>query len=376
MKVSESENNNEKNESNKLNIGNKPHIEKEYKDITISIKKDKSKTYYELKLNGGVLCSRSYSDFEVFYNSLLRRYPHCVIPKFRERNIIISEDDESLENRRKEFEYLINRLYSNETINKEEEFKNFINFPIFDSKYYSNLPKKFNYTECKKFLKSNSTYFGGIANFIGKGIKYAFNAKNNSSNESENFIMNKTEEYEKKLKIYKSLVDYSKNLITNTDNEIKFYKNLEKGINFLSGGQEIINENNPDISSFEKLSDLTKQYMEKLKKRKVDNLEKIYDRINFFTLDLEGALLAIQRYNNFLDDYNMINNIKKEDNPDIQKEKQKLEVDKINFEKTLKKDIEKIENEYSDIYGRSLDKLVSYLQFVNEDGKEVFKFFK
>ena len=90
----------------------------------IEIKQD-SNSYN--KKTKKILCYRRYSEFDKFYNKLKSRYPHCIFPRLSQKLYIKKEDPINVENRRKELQYFLNRLYYHEEISKSEEFKRFIN---------------------------------------------------------------------------------------------------------------------------------------------------------------------------------------------------------------------------------------------------------
>ena len=68
-----------------------------------------------------ILCYRRYSEFDKFYNTLKFRYPHCIFPRLSEKKIVGNSERIFLENRRKELQYFINRLYYHEEISKSED---------------------------------------------------------------------------------------------------------------------------------------------------------------------------------------------------------------------------------------------------------------
>ena len=93
---------------------------------------------YDSKLQDNekkILCYRRYSEFDKFYNTLKFRYPHCIFPRLSEKRYLDNENQIFLENRRKELQYFINKLYFHEEISKSDEFKRFLNSG-FDEKYY------------------------------------------------------------------------------------------------------------------------------------------------------------------------------------------------------------------------------------------------
>ena len=139
-------------ESTNLNKGNQIIFNKRKDLIIIEIDKEKTSqkgyTVYQLNLINDnsnqynsninskknekkILCYRRYKDFEKFYNSLKFRFPHCVFPRLSEKNYVLAkvkDDPTFIENRRKELQFFMNKLYLHEIIGKSEEFKHFINY--------------------------------------------------------------------------------------------------------------------------------------------------------------------------------------------------------------------------------------------------------
>ena len=124
----------------------------------IEIKQD-SNSYN--KKTKKILCYRRYSEFDKFYNKLKSRYPHCIFPRLSQKLYIKKEDPINVENRRKELQYFLNRLYYHEEISKSEEFKRFIN-STFDAQYFDNLPNKYSYPESFKANNDQSYWNFGI----------------------------------------------------------------------------------------------------------------------------------------------------------------------------------------------------------------------
>ena len=180
---------NNKKPSTNFNKGNQIIFNKRKDLIIIEIDKEKSSqkgyTVYQLNLINGnsnpfnsninskkdekkILCFRRYKDFEKFYNTLKFRFPHYVFPRLSEKNFVLAKvkDDPSfIENRRKELQFFINKLYLHEIIGKSEEFKHFINYSTFDDQYYDNLPKKFSYPECQKVENDKGYWSKGVRKF-------------------------------------------------------------------------------------------------------------------------------------------------------------------------------------------------------------------
>ena len=112
-------------------------------NISISLKNKEKK----------ILCFRRYKDFEKFYNTLKIRFPHCIFPRLSEKNYVMAkvrDDPTFIENRRKELQYFINKLYFHEQIGKSEEFKRFLNNSTLNEQYYDNLQKNILIQNVKK----------------------------------------------------------------------------------------------------------------------------------------------------------------------------------------------------------------------------------
>ena len=137
-----------------------------------------------------ILCYRRYSEFDKFYNTLKFRYPHCIFPRLSEKKFYGNSERIFLENRRKELQYFINRLYYHEEISKSEEFKRFIN-SVFDSKYYENLPMKFYYPECEKANKEKGLFSIGMI----KVKSYFTNTKEHKQSDEEKDFGIKVQKY-------------------------------------------------------------------------------------------------------------------------------------------------------------------------------------
>jgi len=156
------------------------HSEKRKDAIILEIDEEKSKrnnfTVYQLieikeepnsyNQKKKILCYRRYSDFDKFYNKLKTRYPHCIFPRLSQKQLIKKEEQIFLENRRKELQYFINRLYYHEEISKSEEFKRFIN-STFDAQYFENLPNKYYYPESEKANKDQGYFSLGMKTLKG-----------------------------------------------------------------------------------------------------------------------------------------------------------------------------------------------------------------
>ena len=131
---------NNNSQSISLNHGNQIIFNKRKDLIIIEIDKEKTSqkgyTVYQLNLINDnsnqfnsnlnskknekkILCYRRYKDFEKFYNTLKFRFPHCIFPRLSEKNYVLAkvkDDPTFIENRRKELQFFMNKLYFHEII--------------------------------------------------------------------------------------------------------------------------------------------------------------------------------------------------------------------------------------------------------------------
>ena len=315
-----------------------------------------------------ILCFRRYSDFDKFYNTLKVRYPHCIFPRLSLKGFKFNEDKTFLENRRKELQYFINRLYFHEEISKSEEFKHFIN-SVFDPQYYDNLPKKYSYPECEK-VNNEKGYFSLGVNKL-KGL--FGNAKVHNQSENEREIMKREEEFKNKVTKYNELLKEIKNLYESAEETKKEYKIISNNFLYVKGDNNKDNEKDEDNCKniFNELIDLnqniSKIYEDNTKKYLMD----IIDQLNYCILDVEGINRAIERFNNFIKEYEKVKNTKNA-NKYVTIEKNNIDNDKDEFERFLVNDLKKYDKENEQIYEQIIQKLTFYIHKINEDELEAF----
>ena len=315
-----------------------------------------------------ILCYRRYSDFDKFYNVLKLRYPHCIFPRLSLKGFKFNEDKIFLENRRKELQYFINRLYFHEEISKSEEFKHFIN-SVFDPQYYDNLPKKYSYPECEK-VNNDKGYFSLGMNKI-KG--FFGNAKVHNQSEGEREILKREEEFKNKVNKYNELLKDIKILYESAEETKKEYKIISNNFLYVKGDNNKDMENDEDNCKniFNELIDLNQNISKIYEDNTKNYLMDIMDQLNYCILDVEGINRAIERFNNFIKEYEKVNNTKNA-NKYVSIEKSKIEKDKDEFERILLNDLKKYDKENKQIYELIIQKLIFYIHKINEEELKAF----
>ena len=331
----------------------------------IEIKQD-SNSYN--KKTKKILCYRRYSEFDKFYNKLKSRYPHCIFPRLSQKLYIKKEDPINVENRRKELQYFLNRLYYHEEISKSEEFKRFIN-STFDAQYFDNLPNKYSYPESFKANNEQSYWNFGI-----KKIKGLFsNTKEYTQSEKEKQILSREEEFKNKSTKYSDLLKDIKNLYENVEATKNEYKLISNNMLFLKDDKNKKDDNDDEDykNNFNELIDLNKNLSEIYDNNTKNDLVDIIDQLNYCILDVEGINRAIERFRNFIKDYETVKNAKAV-NKYVSEEKSKVEHDKEDFEDNILKDLKKYDRENDFIYEQIIEKLINYIKKINEDGLKAF----
>jgi hypothetical protein len=331
----------------------------------IEIKQD-SNSYN--KKTKKILCYRRYSEFDKFYNKLKSRYPHCIFPRLSQKLYIKKEDPINVENRRKELQYFLNRLYYHEEISKSEEFKRFIN-STFDAQYFDNLPNKYSYPESFKANNDQSYWNFGI-----KKIKGLFsNTKEHTQSEKEKQILSREEEFKNKSTKYSDLLKDIKNLYENVEATKNEYKLISNNMLFLKDDKNKKDDNDDEEykNNFNELIDLNKNLSEIYDNNTKNDLVDIIDQLNYCILDVEGINRAIERFRNFIKDYETVKNAKAV-NKYVSEEKSKVERDKEDFEDNILKDLKKYDRENDFIYEQIIEKLINYIKKINEDGLKAF----
>ena len=315
-----------------------------------------------------ILCYRRYSDFDKFYNVLKLRYPHCIFPRLSLKGFKFNEDKIFLENRRKELQYFINRLYFHEEISKSEEFKHFIN-SVFDPQYYDNLPKKYSYPECEKVNNEKGYFSLGVNKLKG----FFGNAKVHNQSENEREILKREEEFKNKVTKYNELLKEIKNLYESAEETKKEYKIISNNFLYVKGDNNKDNEKDEDNCKniFNELIDLNQNISKIYEDNTKNYLMDIMDQLNYCILDVEGINRAIERFNNFIKEYEKVNNTKNA-NKYVSIEKSKIEKDKDEFERILLNDLKKYDKENEQIYELIIQKLIFYIHKINEEELKAF----
>jgi hypothetical protein len=315
-----------------------------------------------------ILCFRRYSDFDKFYNTLKVRYPHCIFPRLSLKGFKFNEDKTFLENRRKELQYFINRLYFHEEISKSEEFKHFIN-SVFDPQYYDNLPKKYSYPECEKVNNEKGYFSLGVNKLKG----FFGNTKVHNQSENEREILKREEEFKNKVTKYNELLKEIKNLYESAEETKKEYKIISNNFLYVKGDNNKDNEKDEDNCKniFNELIDLNQNISKIYEDNTKNYLMDIMDQLNYCILDVEGINRAIERFNNFIKEYEKVNNTKNA-NKYVSIEKSKIEKDKDEFERILLNDLKKYDKENEQIYELIIQKLIFYIHKINEEELKAF----
>ena len=386
---------NNKKPSTNFNKGNQIIFNKRKDLIIIEIDKEKSSqkgyTVYQLNLINGnsnpfnsninskkdekkILCFRRYKDFEKFYNTLKFRFPHYVFPRLSEKNFVLAKvkDDPSfIENRRKELQFFINKLYLHEIIGKSEEFKHFINYSTFDDQYYDNLPKKFSYPECQKVENDKGYWSKGVRKFSSYFSKH----KDNQKSGQEKNILLREEEFKSKSTEYMNLLKEIKTLYESADEEMKEYKTISNNLLYLKDNDSSYSKNENDINKikFDELVELNNNFSAILSNNSKIYLSEIIDKLNGCILEVEGINRAIERYATYIKSYKKIQEIDVKNNNYILEEKARAQNDKIEFEKSLDDDIQKYDKENKKIYEEIIESINMYIKTMAESNDEVFE---
>ena len=362
-----------------------------FTEYQLNLVNDSSNTYNSPISNNEkkILCYRRYKHFEIFYNTLKMRYPQYIFPRLSEKNILTKFKDDPIfiENRRKEIQYFINKLYFHDQIGKSEEFKQFINSSTFDEQYYNNLPKKYHYPECEKLNNSKGYWnigVGKITSFFPKS------KEERKKSEKENFLLKREDEFKKKYEEYTNLLKEIKILFECADEEIKEYKIVSKNILYMKDKKPNQNDKNllykKDIKlsqnesqdnkikiKFNELINLNKTFAEIIEKHYIIYLAETIDQLNYCILDIEGINRALERYKKYLEEYKTIYEISEKNNKYVLEEKNNAENDKKEFEDCLYIDIIQYDKEINDTYINVIEKVTLYLKVINEENESAVK---
>ena len=368
---------NKKKDIIQIEIDNEKTTQKKFTVYQINLINDKSIKFHN-NINEDnekkILCYRRYKDFEKFYNTLKIRYPHCVFPRLSQKNYKnkLIFDPVFEENRRKELQYFINKLYFHELIGKSEEFKQFLYYSIFDEEYYNSLPKKYFYPICEKYKNDKSYLSMGMEKFSS----FFYKPKDYKKSDLEKKILDREEEFKNKDARYNDLLKEVKVLFDAADEEAKEYKIISNNILYLKDNSSTMykkNENDNIKNKFNELVNLNKNFSEIIDNNSIVYLSEIIDQLNNCILDVEGINKAIERYIKFNDDFKKLQDINVKNNNYILEEKEKAKNDKCEFEKCLYDDIQKYDKENNKIYEDIIQKIVLYIKSINEDSDEIFQ---
>jgi len=381
--------------NNNLNKGNQIIFNKRKDLIIIEIDKEKTAqkgyTVYQLNLINDnsnqfnsninsnksekkILCYRRYKDFEKFYNTLKFRFPHCVFPRLSEKNYVLAkvkDDPIFIENRRKELQFFMNKLYFHEIIGKSEEFKHFINYSTFDDQYYDDLPKKFSYPECQKVENDKGYWSMGVQKFSS----YFSKPKENQKSELEKNILLREEEFKSKATEYLNLIKEIKTLYEAAEEEMNEYKTISNNLLYLKDNDSSYSKNENDINKikFNELVELNNNFSVILSNNSTNYLSEIINKLNCCILEVEGINRAIERYITYNKEYKKIQEIDVKNNKYVIEEKAKAQNDKIEFEKSLDDDIQKYDIENKKIYEEIIDSINMYIKTITQNNDEVFE---
>lgn len=386
---------NNNSQSTNFNKGNQIIFNKRKDLIIIEIDKEKTSqkgfTVYQLNLINDnsnqfnsninsnisqkkILCYRRYKDFEKFYNTLKIRFPHCVFPRLSEKNYVLAkvkDDPIFIENRRKELQFFMNKLYFHEIIGKSEEFKHFINYSNFDEEYYDNLPKKFSYPECQKVENDKGYWSMGVQKFSS----YFSKPKEDQKSELEKNILAREEEFKSKITEYMNLIKEIKILYESAEEEIKEYKTISNNLLYLKDNDSSYSKNENDINKikFNELVELNNNFSDILSNNSTNYLSEIINKLNCCILEVEGINRAIERYITYNKEYKKIQEIDVKNNKYVIEEKAKAQNDKNEFEKSLDDDIQKYDKENKKIYEQIIDSINCYIKSITQNNEDVFE---
>ena len=336
----------------------------EYKDNSNLYSNDEK----DVKNNYSILCRRRYSEFDKFYNTLKFRYPHCIFPRLSGKKILNNDEPIFVENRRKELQYFINKLYFHEEISKSEEFKKFIYESSFENKYYSNLPKRYHYPECEK-ANNEKGYFSLGMNKI-KG--FFGNTKEHKQSEDEKEILKREEEFINKDNKYNELIKELRNLYESAEETRKQYGIISNNFLYLKGNNNKDYEKEEEYkNNLSELIDLNQNFSNIYGNNNKNYLLDLIDQLNYCILDVEGINRAIERFNNFIKEYEKVKNTKSS-NKFVAEEQSKIEKDKEEFERFVLKDLKKYDKENKHIYEDIIAQLIFYIQKINGEELETF----
>ena len=380
-------------------------LQKKKNILFLTIDKEKSNlknhTIYEISMrnynnkldeqNKIILCYRRYENFDVLYNVLKIRFPQYVFPRLSPKNYIYSksnvqniviskmvDNNEFLENRRIELQYFINEVYIHKELGQSKEIQKFLNDTIFDNEYYSSLKNKFSYPECSSKI-NNKGFINQGAKKIGEFISSFYSNANNKNikNETANSkkISDREEEFKTKIKKYTELQIEIKNIYSVENEQLKNNGLIYNKLSFLKCDIKKNDDESNHKKKFNELSNIIKNINNESENNISNFEEEIIHPLNFAILDFEGISRAIERYKNFLNIYFDIKNYQKQpkDSNTIIEEQTKIDKDINEYETTLMKEIERVDNYNSKLYPLVINKLCIYFKKLSEINCDIFK---
>ena len=214
-----------------------------------------------------------------------------------------------------------------------------------------------------------------------KGVSNLYNyflgnkGKNNNERENAKKILDKTENLNKKIEKYNSILEEIKNIYNTITEENKEKKFTMNNLLFLKNEENNI-ENNIDKKKFNELIEINQKYnfeKDELLIKKFE--ENIIDKLDLCILYLYGEQKAIKRYKSFLKTYKKIIEYEKQANDDkridIEQENVKKDIDK--YESKLLEEIDKIENKTNREFEMAIHVLILNLKESSEQIIELFQ---
>ena len=194
---------------------------------------------------------------------------------------------------------------------------------------------------------------------------------NQSENERE--ILKREEEFKNKVTKYNELLKEIKNLYESAEETKKEYKIISNNFLYVKGDNNKDNEKEEDNCKniFNELIDLNQNISKIYEDNTKNYLMDIMDQLNYCILDVEGINRAIERFNNFIKEYEKVKNTKNA-NKYVTIEKNNIDNDKDEFERFLVNDLKKYDKENEQIYEQIIQKLTFYIHKINEDELEAF----
>jgi hypothetical protein len=194
---------------------------------------------------------------------------------------------------------------------------------------------------------------------------------NQSENERE--ILKREEEFKNKVTKYNELLKEIKNLYESAEETKKEYKIISNNFLYVKGDNNKDNEKDEDNCKniFNELIDLNQNISKIYEDNTKNYLMDIIDQLNYCILDVEGINRAIERFNNFIKEYEKVKNTKNA-NKYVTIEKNNIDNDKDEFERFLVNDLKKYDKENEQIYEQIIQKLTFYIHKINEDELEAF----